>query len=168
MFILHGGSQLHEFLKSLAIIALAHPAKALAAGAARQQELTQQLQQTRDAALAAAAAAAAAGGDVQQMRTHLRVLKQLQQQQHWLLLYVQLLIANHQGPEALANHRLAPPKQLLQDEAAQAEVSCFYRILQIILIACMYTSVFLRGYIYIYLYLYICISRSLCIHILPR
>ncbi|KAL8439189.1 hypothetical protein Efla_005440 [Eimeria flavescens] len=117
LFVLRGGSQLYEFLKALATMAQASPAQVLAAAAAKQQQLQQQLQQTRAAAAGAAAAAAAEG-----VKLQLRALRQQQQQQHWLLLYIQLLIVHHQGPEALANHRLAPPKQLLRDEAAQAEL----------------------------------------------
>ncbi|KAL8430980.1 hypothetical protein ACSSS7_005596 [Eimeria intestinalis] len=117
LFVLRGGSQLYEFLKALATMAQANPAKALAAAAAKQQQLQQQLQQARSAA-AAAAAASAAGEATAQLRT----LKMLQQQQHWLLLHIQLLIVTHHGPEALANHRLLPPKQLLHDEAAQTEL----------------------------------------------
>ncbi|XP_026190100.1 uncharacterized protein LOC34623123 [Cyclospora cayetanensis] len=114
LFLLHGGSQLHEFLKALAQIALACPAKALAAATAKQLQLRQQQQQVRDGA----AISIASGGN-QQVQTQIALLQQLHKEQHWLLLYIQLLIVAHQGPEALANHRLGPPKQLLQDEAAQ-------------------------------------------------
>ncbi|OEH73883.1 hypothetical protein cyc_07091 [Cyclospora cayetanensis] len=65
------------------------------------------------------AAISIASGGNQQVQTQIALLQQLHKEQHWLLLYIQLLIVAHQGPEALANHRLGPPKQLLQDEAAQ-------------------------------------------------
>lgn len=101
-------------------ISFAVPARALAAAAAKQQQLQLLLQQARETTLAAATPP---GGNMQHMRAQLATLQLLQQQQHWLLLYIQLLIATHLGPEALANHRLGPPKQVLQDEEAQTEVS---------------------------------------------
>lgn len=90
--------------------------RALSEAGSRLRELGQ-----RQREQLAAAAAAAGEGDQQRVVLHLKGVKETQQLEHWLLLYLQFLVASVQTPRALTP-KIVPSKELLQDTSAQTEV----------------------------------------------
>lgn len=116
VFRLRTGSQLHDFLNSLSVLSSLNLTRSLSEASSGLRELWQRQREQRTAA-----AAAATDGDQQRVVLHLKSLKETQLLEHWLMLYIQFLVASVQNPRGLTP-KIIPSKELLQDTSAQTEV----------------------------------------------